>query len=117
MLHRAQVDFGTRVPIYWLIVLALLATPFLYNPHSFSFRALLADLHLWEEWVSPRGVGGDAGQRWAAWWARTTHEGEKYDSAAMLGQVRLLPLLPLRRLLPLLSTATTTSTQWGRSVY
>jgi hypothetical protein len=75
---------------YWIIIAALLATPFVYNPLTLHPKRLLADIAEWELWVSAGGLDGAGeagGKNWAAWWDKVTPAPKDMDDAAILGSM------------------------------
>ena len=58
--------------LVYLFIVALLFTPFLYNPRAFYWPTLAKDLHLWVQWVGG-GVSDAKGAaaKWAVWWERS----------------------------------------------
>ena len=74
--------------LVYLFIVALLFTPFLYNPRAFYWPTLAKDLHLWVQWVGG-GVSDAKGAaaKWAVWWERGTPKGRAHDGTSLVGQV------------------------------
>ena len=82
----APSDMFNATWMLWLIGLALLYVPFLYNPNALRLASFCEDLALWREWVSPSGLGGDPSKSWRAWWEAGTPPAEAHGTATLLGQ-------------------------------
>ena len=70
----------------FVIGLALLFVPFLYNPNALQLTTLRRDYTLWAAWVAADGgaAGGAATASWAAWWERGTRASADYDEASLI---------------------------------
>ena len=70
----------------FVIGLALLFVPFLYNPNALQLTTLRRDYTLWAAWVAADGgaAGGAVTASWAAWWERGTRASADYDEAALI---------------------------------
>ena len=70
----------------FVIGLALLFVPFLYNPNALQLTTLRRDYTLWATWVAADGgaAGGAVTASWAAWWERGTRASADYDEAALI---------------------------------
>jgi len=82
---NAPGDWGVRVLIYWIIIIAIIVPPFLYNPLAFDWASIVADLHTWQAWVGKRGLDGKGKQTWRSWWEKTTPTAEAISSEAAMG--------------------------------
>ena len=54
-----------------MAIIALITTPFVYNPLAFTWSSIVHDLSIWQSWVTKRGLdgkGAEGGKTWAAWW-------------------------------------------------
>ena len=89
----------TLVSLYgrWVVGLALLFVPFLYNPNGFHLATVCSDARLWRQWVSTDGLGGARGgarsdarggaaASWETWWEGATPAASAYDTPALVGQ-------------------------------
>ena len=70
----------------FVIGLALLFVPFLYNPNALQLTTLRRDYTLWAAWAAADGgaAGGAVTASWAAWWERGTRASADYDEAALI---------------------------------
>lgn len=88
----APADMYNATWMLWLLGVALLYVPFLYNPNSLLLPSICADLRQWRAWVfeGDASVGAStnsAARSWRAWWEAGTPAASQYDTATMLGQV------------------------------
>jgi len=83
----APADMFNASWMLWLIALALLYVPFLYNPNALRLSTLCSDIRLLREWLSTGGVGGDPRTTWHAWWEEGTPQPSAHGSAPLFGQL------------------------------
>ena len=128
---NAPSDFGIRVWMFVLICVALVATPFLYNPLVLDPKLLYRDMIVWNRWVSKGGLDGKGTNSYSAWWESVTPTPQEHGIVAMVGALAMAVLylqiatglLPyINRTVPLTvvaqqaATTTTTTTTTVSSV-
>ena len=88
----APSDMYNATWMLWLIGLALLYVPTLYNPNALHLSTLCSDVRLLREWLSFGGIGGDQRLTWRAWWEASTPPASAHGTATLIGQTLMVTI-------------------------